>query len=150
MKMSRWAAVVALSSAGMAQAFDGQFLTDGPPMFNGRMQTCFTHAMLGMDSVINARLGVLPEHVVALTAKTAAVDVPVDSNAGNDREADFDQPVLAVMLNAYLWQGSAHSYAIQVFYDCAASTAVMAGELPDQLQNPVSGQSDDLQPIRHN
>jgi hypothetical protein len=146
MKMSKWAAVVALSSAGMAQAFDGQFLTDGPPMFNGRMQTCFTHAMLGMDSVINARLGVLPEHVVALTAKTAAVD----SNAESDREADFDQPVLEVMLSAYLWQGSAHSYAIQVFYDCAASTAVMAAELPEQISGSVSGQSDDLQSIRHN
>jgi hypothetical protein len=146
MKMSKWAAVIALCYAGLAQAFDGQFLTDGPPMFNGRMQTCFTHAMLGMDSVINARLGVLPEHVVALTAKTAAVD----SKADNNREADFDQPVLTLMLNAYLWQGSAHSYAIQVFYDCAASTAVMAGELPEQASDPESGQSDGLQPIRHN
>jgi hypothetical protein len=36
--------------------------------------------------------------------------------------------VLALMLAAYLWEGSPHSYAIHVFYECAAAVPVMAGQ----------------------
>jgi hypothetical protein len=113
MKYHRLIAVAVLWFAGTAQAFESQLFAADVPVFSGHMQTCFSHAMLGMDSVINARLGVPPEHVLALTASTTA---GVQS---------FDEPVLSLMLTAYLWQGSPHSYAIQVFYECAAAVPVM-------------------------
>jgi len=114
MKYRNVIAVTVLWFAGTAQAFDAQIFGSEAPVFSGHMQTCFSHAMLGMDSVINARLGVPPEHVVALTASTT------------DTGPSFDEPVLALMLSAYLWQGSPHGYAIQVFYTCAAAAPVMA------------------------
>jgi len=114
MKCRSFIAVVMLWFTGTAQAFESQIFAADAPMFSGPMQTCFAHAMLGMDSVINARLGVPPEHVLDLTASSTA-GVP-----------SFDEPVLSLMLTAYLWQGSPHSYAIQVFYDCAAAAPVMA------------------------
>lgn len=114
MKYRSVIAVTILCFASTAQAFESHIFGAEAPVFSGHMQTCFSHAMLGMDSVINARLGVPPEHVLALTASTTAT------------ETSFDQPVLALMLSAYLWQGSPHSYAIQVFYQCAASAPTMA------------------------
>ncbi len=87
------------------------------PMFDIRMQGCFSRAMVGMDSVINSRLGVPAEHALALSAQEG-----VDGS----REAVFDEPLLAMILTAYLWKDSAHSYAIKVFYDCAAVSPVIA------------------------
>ena len=109
-------AVTILWLSSPAQAFDSPGFDIGAPMFSGHLQTCYSHAMVGMDSVINARLGVLPEHVVALTASSSSA------------APSFDEPVLALMLAAYLWQGSPHSYAIHVFYECAAAAPVMAGQ----------------------
>lgn len=114
MKIFNVMAVTTLWLSGTAQAFESPGLDMGAPMFSGHMQTCFSHAMVGMDSVINARLGVLPEHAVALTASTASAT------------PSFDEPALTIMLAAYLWQGSPHSYAIHVFYECAAAAPVMA------------------------
>ena len=116
MKILNVMVVTVLWLSTTAQAFDSSTVDAEVPMFSGHMQTCFSHAMVGMDSVINARLGVLPEHVVALAASTASAT------------PSFDEPVLALMLAAYLWQGSPHSYAIHVFYECARGTPVMAGQ----------------------
>jgi len=76
---------------------------------SSEQQECFSYAMIGMDSVINSRLGLPPEHALEISRVT------------NVRTADekFDNVVLNVMLNAYLWQTSPHSYAIKVFYECA-------------------------------
>ncbi len=114
MKVRNMIAITVLWFSSTAQAFDSRVFAADVPIFSGHMQTCFSHAMVGMDSVINARLGVLPEHVVALTAITTSAS------------PSFDEPVLTLMLAAYLWQGSPHSYAIQVFYECAAAAPVMA------------------------
>jgi hypothetical protein len=116
MKIHNAMVVVVLWLSSTAQAFESPGFDTGAPEFSGHMQTCFSRAMVGMDSVINARLGVLPEQVVALTASTTSAT------------PSFDEPVLAVMLAAYLWQGSPHSYAIHVFYECAASAPVMADQ----------------------
>jgi hypothetical protein len=73
-------------------------------------QECFSFAMIGMDSVINSRLGLPPEHALEI------------SRVSNFRatEEKFDNVVLNVMLNAYLWKTSPHSYALKVFFDCAS------------------------------
>jgi hypothetical protein len=75
-------------------------------------QMCFSMAMVGMDSVINARLGVPAEHALELASQ------PVVNNS----EA-FDSNLLKVILDAYLWQETPHSYAIKVFYGCAVESS---------------------------
>ena len=86
-------------------------MSEVTPAFDSRAHNCFSQAMVGMDSVINSRLGVPPEHALDLTLQTS-------SNA--HVEPLFDQPLLKVILTAYLWDGSPHGYAIKVFYDCAS------------------------------
>jgi hypothetical protein len=121
MKYRRLIVMLVFWLVGTAQAFESHIGAEAP-VFNGPMQTCFVHAMLGMDSVISARLGVPPEHVVALALNPAAVGDALPAIT----EPSYDEPVLTLMLAAYLWQGSPHSYAIQVFYDCAVAAPLMA------------------------
>ncbi len=73
-------------------------------------QQCYAKAMIGFDSVINSRLGVVPEHALTLALKD-------NSGAG---EEEYSKEILKTVLNAYLWKNSPHSYAIDIFYSCAA------------------------------
>jgi hypothetical protein len=75
-------------------------------------QICYAMAMMGKDSVINSRLGVPPEHVVDLARQ------PGTDAKGKGADSKFDTTTLSVMLEAYLWKGSPHSYADRVFSDC--------------------------------
>jgi hypothetical protein len=79
---------------------------------NAEQQACFSMAMVGMDSVINARLGVPAEHALDLAS------LPVSSNS-----EPYDIHLLRVILDAYLWQDTPHSYAIKVFYACAVESS---------------------------
>ena len=82
---------------------------DNPPMEKDA-QICYGYAMVGYDSVINARLGVPAEYALGL-----AVQTPVQEATGEL----YSINVLKVALNAYLWPGNPHDYAVQVFYNCA-------------------------------
>jgi hypothetical protein len=73
-------------------------------------QACFSLAMVGMDSVINSRLGVPPEHALELSSRPQSVNV---------NSEPYDSHLLNVILEAYLWEETPHSYAIKVFYRCA-------------------------------
>jgi len=95
--------VVAVFSAAPATAD----LT-GSTQLTQAQQQCYGMAMIGMDSVINSRLGVPPEHAVELTRVS-----------GSGADAQYDYPMLNVMLAAYLWKGTPHAYAMNVFYNCA-------------------------------
>lgn len=79
---------------------------------NAEQQACFSLAMVGMDSVINSRLGVPPEHALELASRPVAND----SNP-------YDIHLLKVILGAYLWHETPHSYALKVFYGCAAESS---------------------------
>jgi hypothetical protein len=81
---------------------------------SSEQQACFSKAMVGMDSVINARLGVPPEHALALSSNPRSVAV-----AGEP----YDINMLRIILDAYLWKDTPHSYAINVFYGCAQQTS---------------------------
>ena len=86
-----------------ASAFDGL-----PRDLNA--QLCYGHAMVGLDSVINSRLGVLPEDVLGLASKDPL------AVALHDKYSTY---LLKIIWNAYLWEGSPHDYAVGVFYRCA-------------------------------
>ena len=88
----------------VADAYEGP----GQPI-DGPEQHCYGLAMVGFDSVINSRLGVKPEHVLDLAElKHVSNGAPV-----------YQPYVLKVVLDAYLWQSSAHNYAVRVMYNCA-------------------------------
>ncbi len=118
--------LVLLFVSGSLQAFGSSRVAE-EPLFDARMQGCFSRAMVGMDSVINARVGVPAEHALDLAALETAGDQPVVlvGEPGFD-EPLFDQPLLVTILAAYLWENSPHEYAIKVFYECAASPPIVA------------------------
>lgn len=104
---------VALTSLS-AHAFDGIQLI--PVDASG--QRCFSAAMIGMDSVINSRLGVLPERGVEISKRL--------SEANGDDSA-YSTDLLKTIFNAYMWEGSPHSYAVTVFYQCAQKQSAIHG-----------------------
>lgn len=86
---------------------------------SGDEQYCYGKAMVGMDSVINSRLGVPPEHALDLIPKS------IQTNTGADESTDF----LKIILNAYLWEFSPHAYAQRVFYLCALNQGAVKSVL---------------------
>jgi hypothetical protein len=104
MKLCKLALAAALAlPVAPADAFEFVEVEDG-------VRECYGRAMIGLDSVINARLGVPAEHALALARRSAATPVA---------DAVYRDDVLIVIWDAYLWQHSPHSYAINVFYRCA-------------------------------
>lgn len=80
---------------------------------NSRSQQCYAMAMLGKDTVINARLGLPPEHALELTKLTSS-----SKTEQNKNEVKFDNTALDIMLAAYLWHGTPQGYAASVLRDC--------------------------------
>ena len=73
-------------------------------------QLCYGYAMVGYDSVINSRLGVPAEYALGLAMKN-----PVKESI----DERYSINVLKIALNAYIWPGNPHDYAVQVMYRCA-------------------------------
>ena len=63
--------------------------------FGGDQDDCFAKAMIGMDSVINSRLGVPPEH---------ALDLTILPQQTGSQSGEYDNDTLNVILSAYLWK----------------------------------------------
>ena len=82
---------------------------DTPPLEKDA-QICFGYAMVGYDSVINSRLGVPAEYALGLALKN-----PLKTTS----DERYSINVLKTALNAYMWSGSPHDYAVQVMYRCA-------------------------------
>ncbi len=77
--------------------------------------SCYGQAMVGMDSVINSRLGVPAEHALGLSLNSS-----MHVAMGNE----YSTSMLNTILAAYLWNDTPHSYAIKVFYACAARSSM--------------------------
>jgi len=78
--------------------------------------SCYGEAMVGMDSVINSRLGVPAEHALRLSLNPSSLHVAM--------EDEYSTSMLNTILAAYLWDETPHSYAIKVFYACAARSSM--------------------------
>ncbi len=112
--------LILLVISSTANAFDTpQRYTKNPDV-----QACYGFAMIGMDSVINSRLGVPAEHALEL-ARTTQVSAQGD--------ATYSMELLNNILHAYLWQGSPHSYAINMFYQCAQRHAPLRSASIDSI-----------------
>ena len=78
---------------------------------------CYGLAMVGMDSVINSRLGMHPEHLLhlAVTDPEATITLPEHLYIPER----YSPLLLKIIYDAFLWEGSPHEYASQVMYTCA-------------------------------
>jgi len=109
--MKRIGCIVLTNILLMLPAYSAAYEVSG---FGDGQQDCFAKAMIGMDSVINSRLGVPPEH---------ALDLTVKSHRTSTSDAIYDSKTLNVILAAYLWEDTPHDYAVRVFYNCATQKA---------------------------
>lgn len=75
--------------------------------------------MVGFDSVINSRLGVPAEHALDMAALGTRTSLAPSRR--------LSTPLLTVILDAYLWDGSPHDYAVNVFYACAQRQTPLIG-----------------------
>ena len=80
------------------------------PEVSDEIRDCYSKAMIGYDSVINARLGVPAEQALTYTYRTR------DSTP---EQVQYLDNILIVVWGGYLWKSSPHNYAISVFYHCA-------------------------------
>jgi len=74
-----------------------------------RQHPCYAQAMIGSDSVINARLGVPAVDVLKLAEY---------NESSQQGEVTYSIYMLNTILSAYLWDKSPYHYSIQVFYQC--------------------------------
>ena len=107
MKLFKYVVLTLLLSSlpGLAAAYNS---------FGSEESDCFAKAMVGMDSVINSRLGVPPEH---------ALDLTIEPTKTGSTTAEYDIHTLNIVLNAYLWEDTPHTYAVKVFFNCAQRKA---------------------------
>ena len=96
--------ITAALNANAAAAY-----SDSPTMEKDA-QICYGYAMVGYDSVINSRLGVPAEYALGLA---------LNSPAQKTGDKQYSINVLKIALNAYMWPGNPHEYAVQVMYRCA-------------------------------
>ncbi len=80
------------------------------PLFDEGVRECYARAMIGFDSVINSRLGLPPEHALALAQRPDVAPLT---------EGEYRDDILIVMWGAYLWTSTPHNYALNVFFRCA-------------------------------
>jgi len=70
---------------------------------------CYAYAMIGKDSVINSRLGLLPEQLIHHAKLNAT---------RNDVTPRYSPVLLKAILGAFLWKESPQSYAHAIFESC--------------------------------
>ncbi len=89
----------------MILSFNVQAFSDGEAK-DYTESMCYAKAMIGYDSVINARLGVLPDDLVKSFGYRTSSEIGY----------------IKVALGAYKWKGSPHQYANHIFYVCAQNS----------------------------
>ena len=77
---------------------------------------CYGLAMVGMDSVINSRLGIHPEHLLHLATVDPEATITLPEHLYIPGR--YSPLLLKIIYEAYLWEGSPHDYASQVMYTC--------------------------------
>lgn len=69
---------------------------------------CYAYAMIGKDTVINSRLGLLPEELIQI----AVLSSPTTTGPR------YSTVLLKTILDAFLWQESAQNYAHSILENC--------------------------------
>ncbi len=72
---------------------------------------CYAYAMIGEDSVINSRLGLLPENMMEL-ARIEKTETTIPPR--------YSLVLLRTILDAFMWQKSPQHYARTILHNCSA------------------------------
>ncbi len=72
---------------------------------------CYAYAMIGEDSVINSRLGLLPEKMMEL-ARIDKTETTIPPR--------YSLVLLRTILDAFVWQESPQHYARKILHNCSA------------------------------
>ena len=83
---------------------------------NEHEEECYAVAMVAYDTVINSNLG-LPLDVI--------IDSMVKNNS-EDTSVIFQDFLMLVVMDAYNWQGTPHTYAVKALYQCASKHSDVA------------------------
>lgn len=68
---------------------------------------CYARSMIGFDSVVNSRVGLNPENSIHITQNTFPNNHPLNKIE-----------LLTIIMNAYLWTDSPHTYSVITFSNC--------------------------------
>lgn len=79
--------------------------------FDGIGKQCYAQGMIGLDSVINSRVGVNAEDMLHL----ARVDHAASS------AAKYSRGMLMIIYDAYFWEDHPYGYAMRVFHQCVVN-----------------------------
>lgn len=74
-------------------------------------QACYSVSMVGYDTVINSDLGLPLDEVI---------DSMVTNNNVLQTLDIYQDYLLLVVMDAYNWEGSPHTYAVKTMFHCAA------------------------------
>ena len=77
--------------------------------FSDNEEICYAEGMIGLDSVINARLGVRAEEVLVLAQISNSTSMVIG----------YVESLLRIIYGAYLWEGDPYGYAMRIFHQCA-------------------------------
>jgi len=119
MKQAPWLiglTIIFICYTSNASHVSGNVLT--PLAAQQSTSVCYGLAMVAMDSVINSRLGVLPEHALQLALVEPGAHITTLEEL---YLADAYSPLLLkIVLDAYLWERAPHEYADLVLDTCSA------------------------------
>ncbi|MDH5256963.1 MAG: hypothetical protein OEX07_03115 [Gammaproteobacteria bacterium] len=78
---------------------------------SGMEEACYSVSMVGYDTVINSDLGLPLDEVI---------DSMVTNNNSLQTLDIYEDYLLLVVMEAYNWDGSPHTYAVKTMFQCAA------------------------------
>jgi len=74
-------------------------------------EACYSVSMVAYDTVINSDLGLPLDEVI---------DSMVTNNNSLQTLDIYEDYLLLVVMDAYNWEGSPHTYAVKTMFQCAA------------------------------
>ena len=83
---------------------------------NQHEEECYAVAMVAYDTVINSSLGLPLDEII---------DSMVRNNS-EDTSVIYQDFLMLVVMDAYNWQGSPHTYAVKALFQCAANHSDVA------------------------
>jgi len=105
-KLNKTFLIVVLLMLGMTTANAG--------VLAGGEEACYSVAMVGYDTVINSDLGLPLDEVI---------ETMVTNNNSLQTLEIYEDYLLLVVMDAYNWEGSPHTYAVKTMYHCAQQYA---------------------------
>ena len=83
---------------------------------NQHEEECYAVAMVAYDTVINSSLGLPLDEIIDSMVK----------NNSEETSVIYQDFLMLVVMDAYNWQGTPHTYAVKALFQCAANHSDVA------------------------